>query len=619
MYTAAASSPYRAEAFAFSVINELLSKYPLDGIWENAAGFFHVTPGKRPGYAGPPADVLVRGEDAADFSLVDYSAATAEHFGTATGFDLPRPGDFDPEVYLSYLRWRYEAVLGRTSAARDVVKAHGDDLAYIAETPGILEPGWSRATAQDIGSLAPLFDIVALPTFGVTRGGFNSAMQPSPVWRAAEVAAHLRTAKSGTAPTIMFGRFDNLSRYTSLAPADLDLWLATGLAHGAGNWECTFVGRSDEEFHDRRADEVVAGHYRRIDSLSPLIDNATAVADVAVIHSARSEMLFAASDARRDGYVTHVRGAVSALLGAHVPFDIVSDSDLAAATGRYRVVVLPNLRVLSSAQTAILERFVAQGGAVVATGVPGAWDEDGPRETFALADLLGVTDAGRDTEGLAHAYGYIEERGPLTEGLEGTNMVTTEGAFRVVRPKPGSEVPISLIESVPPQPPEFGWIDLEATDRLPFAVTTALGSGRTVYFPGGIDRHVASQGHPDHALLLVNAVRWASGREAPVTARAPKSVHISPLRSSDGRRLVISLTNYSSAPERPISEHITVRDVSVIVRPSAFPAGAELTSSWKALDALTGAELRVDHTGSELHVAIDEIEAFRAIVLEVAE
>lgn len=616
MYTAAATSPHRSEGFGFGVVNELLENYPLDGIWENAAGFFHVTPGKRPGYAGPPVDVFEKGADAADFALVDYSEYTAVRFRGATGYALPRAEDFDPEAYLAYLTWRYEMVRERTSAMRDLIKSYGHDLAYIAETPGILDPGWSRSTAQDIAQLAPFFDIVALPTFGITRGGFNSAMLPSPVWRSTEVAAHLRSAKPDTAPAIMFGRFDNLSRYTALAPADLDLWLNSGLAQGAGSWECTFVGRSDAEFHDRRADHVVAEHYRRIEALSPVIDGASAVADVAVVHSGRTEMLLSATDAHQDQYVKHVRGAITALLGAHVPFDILPDTALDTATGRYRVLLLPNLAVLTDEQVVVIRRYVEEGGAIVATGSPGLWAPSGIRAELPLADLLGVSDTGRTVGPLRHAFGHIETRGPLTEGLQGTDMITTEGRFRVVEALPGAEVPLSLVESIVPQPPELGWIDLEATQRQPFAVVHNHGKGRSVYFPGGIDSHVASSGHPDHSLLLTNAVRWASGRSEPVTAKAPVGVHISPLRSADGNRLVVSLVNYSSAPQRPVTEVIPVRDITVIVRAAALGGGEDCRSDWNVTDALTGAELPVEQAEGELHVRIDEIVSYRALLIE---
>lgn len=615
LYTAAATSPYRADGFAYEVVRELLTNYSLDGIWENAAGFVHATPGKRPAYSGSPIDVLEIGADAADFGLVDYSNLTARKFEDETGFRLPHPDRFEAHAYLAYIEWRYGVVTARTSEMRAVIKAEGEHLAYIAETPGILQPGWSRTTAQDTAELAPLFDILTLPTFGVTREGYGSAMLPTPPWRPTEVTAHLRSAKPGTAPGIMFGRFDNASRYTSSAPEDLDLWLASGLAQGGGSWECTFVGRSDEEFHDRRADTVVEAHYSRTEALTPLLDNAESIAHVAVVHSTRAEMLFSATDPAKDQYVQHSRGAISALLGAHIPFDILPDTQLVESAGRYKVLLLPNLAVLDDSQVAELQTFVAGGGAVVATGAPGARSATGMRDRLPLEDVLGVTDAGRTLGPLPNAYGYFEGQGPIVDGLGATDMITTEGTFRVVEAADGAEVPLSLVEQIAPQPPELGWIDLSATARQPFAVVNHYGKGRSVYFPGEIDRHVASSGHPDHALLLTNAVRWATGVPEPVTADAPVGVHISPLRSSDGRSLVISLVNYSSAPQRPITEVIPVRNVRVIVQPELL-VGSDRHASWRVRDLLDGGDLPYEQAADGLRVTLGELGAYAAIRIE---
>src|SRR5699024_4761929 len=151
----------------------------------------------------------------------------------------------------------------------------------------------------------------------------------------------------------------------SVAPADLDLWLAGGLAQGAGSWECTFVGRSDEEFHDRRADAVVEAHYARTAELTPLLDDARSAAKVGVVHSSRAEALFSASEPSKDRYVDHVRGSVAALLGAHVPFDIVPDIRLTEVGDRYDVLVLPNLTVLDDDQVVFLREYVEGGGGLV--------------------------------------------------------------------------------------------------------------------------------------------------------------------------------------------------------------------------------------------------------------
>ncbi len=617
-YTAPATSPYRADGFAFDVVDELLTRYPIDGIWENAPGFLHIHGGRA--YPGPLGDVLELGEQAAEWRLVDYSQPTADAFRHDTGLELPTPADFDAQTYLTFIEWRYAQVAARCSAMREVIKAHGTDLAYIAEAPGVAELGWNRNSALDVAQLAPLFDIMAAPTFDVTRDGYGSAFRPNPVWRCTEVASHLRAAKPDTAPTIMFGRFDNVSRYTTVAPAELDLWLLGGLAQGAGNWECTFVGRSDTEFHDRRADHIIENHYRRVRSLDEHLDGARSIAQVAVVHSRKTETVFGATDPALDRSVHHVRGAAAALLAQHVPFDLIPDDQLLDLPGRYSVVVLPNTVVLSDEQVRALTEFVANGGGVVATGTTSSRvDATTVRERLGLAQVFGIEDRGRSTARLDNAFALVTSRDELTVGLDGTDMITTQGTFRVVDPAPSSSAPITLIEEIAPQPPEWGWVDLDVTGRPPFVVRHEFGAGRSVYFPGEIDKHVASSGHSDHSQLLVNAVRWAAGVGLDVGLLGPDGVHVHALASGDGRSLLLSLVNYSAGPGRPVKQVIGVQDLVLTVTGATLAEvsgqGARGQVSLRVTNALDGTPLRTEMDGDVLRVHVPRIQEYLPVLI----
>jgi len=63
--------------------------------------------------------------------------------------------------------------------------------------------------------------------------------------------------------------------------------------------------------------------------------------------------------------------------------------------GGYRVLVLPRSSALSAAEARAIRAFVAQGGVVIADGMPGTFDEHGRRlGQGLLADLFGASDAG---------------------------------------------------------------------------------------------------------------------------------------------------------------------------------------------------------------------------------
>jgi hypothetical protein len=67
-------------------------------------------------------------------------------------------------------------------------------------------------------------------------------------------------------------------------------------------------------------------------------------------------------------YIASYRGMLLLLLQAHIQFQIVTPRTLAAFSGK--TMVLPDVRVLSDAESSALHRFQQQGGKVILTGRP---------------------------------------------------------------------------------------------------------------------------------------------------------------------------------------------------------------------------------------------------------
>jgi hypothetical protein len=80
------------------------------------------------------------------------------------------------------------------------------------------------------------------------------------------------------------------------------------------------------------------------------------------------------SDATRNygprEYIASYRGMVLLLLQAHIQFHIVTPRTLSAFTGS--TLILPDVRVLSDAESSAVRRFQQQGGKVILTGQPDA-------------------------------------------------------------------------------------------------------------------------------------------------------------------------------------------------------------------------------------------------------
>lgn len=576
LYAAPATSPYRNEAFAFRVLHELLQGYDLDAIWENAPSFVTGDPDAGRAVLHQPVDAVRRlGPDAASWGLVDYSPPTRERFAADTGLELPTPERFDLDAYAGYLAWRGRYLAERSATVRKLIKdsgpsSHGE-RAYISEGPTALDCSWSHHSGMELARIAPHWDIVTAPTFDLTRGSRGSSYFPAPVWRPEESAKLLRSFSGGRAPTMMFARFDNLSRYTTVGEDELRLWLAAAVANGSGGWECTFVGRETAEFLDQRGDDAIGDGYALMKEFAPELDAGVQRADIAVLHSQESERWFGSNTGELDGYVQHVRGVIGSLFEAHLPFDLISTEGLSAETlAPYRTVVLANAALLSDQACEVINTFVASGGGLVGTFQSALFDETGRRrDDFGCAAAFGVSAATNPVDDqlgpLKYAYARLTERNELTRGLERTEVVTIEGLVQRVTPVPAATVAARLIPHVKPQPPEFGWVeDMSGAD--PLIIGHQYGAGRSVYFAGQTDKLVIATGHPDHSRVLINAIDWVTDRPRLIRTDAPAGVHLNPMGRTDSDEVIIHFVNYNSGPARPIRDIVPCFSITTGLR-----------------------------------------------------
>lgn len=121
-------------------------------------------------------------------------------------------------------------------------------------------------------------------------------------------------------------------------------------------------------------------------------------AEVAVLyHRASLELDFERAAAS-------VHAAEELLHGAGIPYDILFSEALEEAR-RFRLIVCPDVKLLSDAEASALREYVENGGRVLAIGLFGAHDErNRVREELALADVTGAS-AFSDAEWVRHGFG----------------------------------------------------------------------------------------------------------------------------------------------------------------------------------------------------------------------
>jgi hypothetical protein len=219
----------------------------------------------------------------------------------------------------------------------------------------------------------------------------------------------------------------------------------------------------------------------------------------------------------------HASGFYHALVEGRIPFEVVQDSQLAAAhLLPFKVLALPNVANLSEFQCAQLKAFVEKGGGLIATHETSLYDERGRRrDDFGLAGIFGASFAGSVIERQQNAYLNLEDHShPLLAGLDFAGRMI-HGVKRVeIRVAPGLRAPLMTVPTYPDLPMEEVYVRDMKTD-ITGVLAHSYGAGRVVYFPWDIDRTFWEIMCPEHGVVLANAVRWAANEEQPLQVDGP--------------------------------------------------------------------------------------------------
>ena len=101
---------------------------------------------------------------------------------------------------------------------------------------------------------------------------------------------------------------------------------------------------------------------------------------------------------------------------------------------------------------------------------------------------------------------------------------------------------------------------------IPGLILSQHGASRVAYMPADLDRRYAREHLPDHAALLANVVRWASGQSGPLAVEGPGLVDCH-LYQQPGRMILHMVNLTSEATWRaPLDELIRVGPFKVTIR-----------------------------------------------------
>jgi hypothetical protein len=259
-------------------------------------------------------------------------------------------------------------------------------------------------------------------------------------------------------------------------------------------------------------------------------------------------------------YLANVLGVFRTAVEEHLPVTVINDWNLNDDDlSKYRVLILANTACLDTDQVKAVDRFVRNGGGLVASLDASLFDEFGdPRRNFALADVFGVDHRGpfdpkagpRDLDdNFARGIGpdYWEKRKNVFNFKQytssflnqwklatyvGANDVTFKGPAVRVSPRDADARILGTLRAKSGEGPE-----------VPGVVARRHGKGRVVYAAAGFDAAYYLYAYPYQRLLLNHAIRWAAAVRPPLEVEAPMCVHAGLFRQEkDGKeRLIVHL------------------------------------------------------------------------------
>lgn len=527
--------PYNFE-FMSKVHEEIMEKYQLDGIFSNR-------------WAG---------------SGICYCEHCKKNFKEYSGLDLPLNNDqFDPN-YRKYEEWN-------TKRLREIWILWDDLIRKQRSTSRFIPNGFPDKVVT-----GQLSDIVF--TDHQARSGVTMP------WANGKVAKELR-ASIGMKPLggIFSPGVEEQYRWKDSAQceAEVRVWVAEGTANGMRPWFTKFSGM----LYDRRwldvVDKIYQVHYKN----EKYLRNTAPLARVGVVFSENTGNYGAEIWQKKSG--DHELGMYHTLIEARIPFEMVNDRLLDAEhLKQFKLLVLPNIALLSDKQCGQLHQFVERGGSLIATFETSLYDEKGKRRSdFGLKELFGVSYDNGVEGPMQNSYLRLKQEKstnqfhPVLKGLE--DAFRTINAIHRVKVKPQSTFPspVTLVPTYPDLPMEEVYPRIPETDIRELYLRE-VGAGRVAYFTGDLDRTFWQIMNLDHGTLLNNTVRWALNEEPIVEVKGPGVIDVTVWRQETSMTVhMVNLTN-PMMMKGPFREFIPVdAQVSIKIPQDAKVKGVQLLVS----------------------------------------
>jgi hypothetical protein len=527
--------------YAVDYIRDLMDRYDIDGIWENAIGFG----------VGPC-----------------YCKACRDRYKRDKNKEIPQGVDYYSREFDEYRLWKAKCADEHIELLRNTVKEYGDEKAYCAEIFGMFHAHRAKSTGIDLYNAREHFDFLVSPNFlsthSATKGHYHQLTTPASAIR------FMKSVNRDKQAVVLYGNNGGKWRYVKEPHLESRIWLWETVSVGGGLWNCMFNGQHPGATFDNRNSYLERDVYHYLADNEEILETQIPREEVGIYFSKASRDYLADDDEDKDEYGVFIKGIENVLIDNHVQYGFCPDINFSLdEVSKYKLLIVPNGAYLSDEHIEIIRKYVSMGGGLIASYETSLYDEKGnKREDFGLGDLFGCSYTGIRKDTQIDCYQMLKEPHTITSGFRDTSLLMNDGYTLQCTPtgKEGYQVVCTYVPKIPNQPPPKAWIK-DMRTPFPTIIAGTYGKGRVVYFANQMDKLCYTNGHEDFMDLVYNSIMWAKSDELSIETNAPDSVHIALTENKDdNKQLVLSLTNHTSKPRRPIRQLLPVYDFYVDCR-----------------------------------------------------
>jgi len=498
------------------------------------------------------------------------------------GAEMPRKGDLGDPRHRLLIEFQQDSLADYLKGAYRAAKSTGRDVALYMNGANPT-PNW--ANGRDNVKLKKYQDLVG------AEGGFEYySLSDSPFFKCG-MTAKLLEAQAPEKPRVVFiaAKHSPWNRET-LTPAELKLRCAETLANGASYW----IGYTCS---DKRLEEAMAEVNAWVEQGEEYFEDTHVYAGVGLYWSQDTANLYGGEIPMSDftgreirvsrDYMRSFLGAYEALVGTHTPFRIVVGPEQIQGL---KLLILPNTACMSREEIAAVEKFVREGGRLIASHEASLYDEKGGRRPdYGLGEVLGLEYLGLEDYGRYENYVEVDGKWlPAYRYVVRARLTTAEPLGRV------SENTRGFYQEIRMSP-------------YPGVTENLYGSGRALYFAGDFFATFRRYRFKSYLEFLRETIdRLAAG----CRLRLGHSFLVDvALRAKKGL-VELHLVNFTSGLARPVHEVAPIHGLRIRL------PGVSAAEACTVIDR--DAELELREYGGGIELYLSRLREYEVVALEAA-